>query len=348
MDYQSLYLYNIPIIFSLFLYFITKNKILILIPLFLFSSLRYLVGNDYEGYIHIFYNIRNYGFSYVEPAYLLLNYLFSFSPIGYIPVLAISSLVTYTILIITFKRYSILGLGIVFIFTSDFIFLMHDQVRQAIAISIFLYSIRFVIEGKFIKYCICIIVASLFHFTALILFPVYYVNRFNINSYIWVLIILVMYMFYIMGLFSGISLKIIGLVPYYGDRIISRAYLLNVQQTSTGLGVLFWTLTGVLAAIFRYRFEDKTIINIYLFGIVFYLFTLDFLPTSRIAHYLTYSKMILFPILIKKLDRLSNKLTMTTLFLLYFKICLLFNLGKHGGFPYQTFLFERKITDRVR
>ena len=55
--------------------------------------------------------------------------------------------------------------------------------RQSIAMMIFFFAIRYIINKKFAKYMITILIASLFHTSALILLPLYFLNRVDFSKY---------------------------------------------------------------------------------------------------------------------------------------------------------------------
>jgi hypothetical protein len=54
--------------------------------------------------------------------------------------------------------------------------------RQSIAIAIFFVAIKYIIEKNIKKYFICCLLALFFHNSALILFPLYFINRINLTK----------------------------------------------------------------------------------------------------------------------------------------------------------------------
>jgi hypothetical protein len=86
----------------------------------------------------------------------------------------IVTIIIYTLTFISFKRYmtnypyaTILFISLIFFFTFTYL-------RQILAVSIAWLSINYIVERKFWKYLSIIIIAYLFHNSAIILFPFYF------------------------------------------------------------------------------------------------------------------------------------------------------------------------------
>ena len=163
-----------------------KTKIIILttiglgIPIII-AALRYEVGSDYESYINIYQNRMNYTlvealtnnweilFSIVvKIANLLNDYQFMFAIISFLSVI---------ILYATIYNYKEkLSLGFMFFlylflyFTTSF-----NIVRQTLAVVIVAYSYKFIINRQLKKFIVTVLIASLFHTTALFFLPFYLV-----------------------------------------------------------------------------------------------------------------------------------------------------------------------------
>ena len=91
--------------------------------------------------------------------------------------------------------------------------------RQMIAISIILCGLRYIEERKLLKYCIYIFIAMLFHTTAIIALPLYWLFKFNIkNKLMWIITLEVVILF-----FSRIIvLFIVKIFPSYSGYINSQ------------------------------------------------------------------------------------------------------------------------------
>lgn len=153
------------------------------IPLFLVSALRYNVGSDFASYQNWF-NINNGVYlKYPDFAFRNLIFIIKMFTNNSQWLFVISS---FLILFFVFKaarknndEYDM----IIFLFVAlGFYFSSFNGVRQWIASSIFLCSYRFILDKKLFKYLLCIIGASLFHVSALVLLPFYFVFNIKIKD----------------------------------------------------------------------------------------------------------------------------------------------------------------------
>ena len=151
------------------------------IPILLFTivfGIRYGVGVDYFNYVEI-YEFWNTG-SYSEERFELFpSLIFSFcdkfllSPVFIFVVF--SFLDIYFIYLAFKERKIVLAYSILmFIFLGVGIWSFMNTIRQGVAICIFLYSLLFICNKKFIYYCIFTLCAFFFHRSALILLPLYF------------------------------------------------------------------------------------------------------------------------------------------------------------------------------
>jgi hypothetical protein len=109
-----------------------------------------------------------------EVGYDFLNVLIAFVTANRYIFILIVTVIIYTLIFVSFKRYMsnypyamILFLSLMFFFTFTYL-------RQILAVSIAWLSIRYIIDRKFWKYLIVVVIAFLFHNSAIILFPFYF------------------------------------------------------------------------------------------------------------------------------------------------------------------------------
>ena len=151
----------------------SQKQILLAISVFIFSvvlGMRYQVGTDYASYMDI-YKFHT-DFDIIEPGYRFLNIILSdlgFSYPSIFIAVAFLQIIFFTKGIIRFGK--IFPWTIFFYFTTLYIFLSLNVLRQTLAFSIFVFSIQFIWKKKFLKYCLCILFSSLFHQSAMILLP---------------------------------------------------------------------------------------------------------------------------------------------------------------------------------
>ena len=189
--------------------------------IFIYLALRFDFGSDYETYYDLFFsikasswdelvllaNINQFGET-MEFGYIYLNKFFTLFTNFYFFIAFHSFLfcgVYYTII----KRY----VDPQYYWIALFILIFHTSLmvrsisglRQGLAVYCFIYSFQYLIEKRNIwKYVICILVAALFHYSAIILLPLYFLFNQSKVKRIEPIFYLLLYIFFV---FFGEKLK---------------------------------------------------------------------------------------------------------------------------------------------
>ena len=164
---------------------------LFLLGLSLFVGFSDMFGG-YDRYIYgeIFDNIADittikgdysdsllYNFYSSEIGYTLLNVIISFFTENRYIFILIVTLIIYTLLFISIKKYTvnyplatILFLGLWFFFTFTYL-------RQVLGATIVWLGIRYVIERKFWKFMVVVLIGFSMHNSAIIFFPLYFIPQ---------------------------------------------------------------------------------------------------------------------------------------------------------------------------
>lgn len=144
-----------------------------------FASIRYNWGNDYSSYLNMFFYVNsisdvNLSSFYVEPGWVAINRLFY--PIGFFGMIIVLTCFEY-IIIYRFitkyleRRYYWFA---VLIFTMSFALMITgvSMMRQFLAQCICLLAFENIINKRLLVAILLIYVATLFHTSAMIIFPV--------------------------------------------------------------------------------------------------------------------------------------------------------------------------------
>ena len=187
--------------------------------LFLFAALRFMYGNDYYNYYRWFNHIHRGGESgfKTEILYNLLNQILPSFPV----LVALSSafLIWVVYRLITKNlptSYSWLGICIFVI--SPALFLMNlSALRQSIATCCFVIAVNFACRKKYLWYLVMVIVAALFHKSAILLLPFCLIaNDKPVKQWVcWVILAGTV----VLLMFSGLLLNIVVWVAeQFGDK----------------------------------------------------------------------------------------------------------------------------------
>jgi len=176
---------------ALLMYYGTKRNhklivgISLLIPIII-GGLRYNVGTDYPTYVAVYDQLSQLSLAQylslpsldIEIGFYFLIKLSNLIMGNYIPLLLFSSFLTVFFFYLGLKRYNTKHTALVYFLFLTVVFPFSlNGIRQGIAISLCFLAFSFIIEHKPKKYILWIVVASLFHKSALFLLPFYFINK---------------------------------------------------------------------------------------------------------------------------------------------------------------------------
>lgn len=150
------------------------------IPLFIYAAYRVNFGYDYEAYQEIFNTLQRYPGQYddfrTEIGYLKLNEcLPTFRSLLIITSLLTCAAYTFFFYNVIPARYAWLAILLLFLAGDKAIFFMFSGIRNSISISILIFSLPLLKKRKLLLFVLCMILASYFHKTAFIYFPLAYI-----------------------------------------------------------------------------------------------------------------------------------------------------------------------------
>lgn len=182
----------------------------LLLPCFFYLSLRYDYGNDYFSYMNIFESVKNFGvnstandYERIESGWIWLNSIFdSGNFIFFVVFNSIWQLLAVFILLryVDLGKYFLFCLA-VYIFHPLNMLTLLSAMRQSVALTFFVISLRYIINKNFPIFALFTLIASFFHTTALLLFPIYFIhnslNRINLIWMISAIFIIVSYVLFV-------------------------------------------------------------------------------------------------------------------------------------------------------
>lgn len=198
---MTILLYSIIEIVSLYMIYIgeKKNKHLKKLSYFnvwlILTALIALrdvsVGQDYQNYYYAIIRVaegqmRSYDSSWLSPGFRAIIRLFSHMGI---PATAIVMIITFIFAAGTIyfflraiREFSIEPvLSLFILYSFCYVFQAMNQFRQMFAVALVLYSFRY-IDKSLWRYVLIIVIASLLHSSALIMLPMYWIVKLDINK----------------------------------------------------------------------------------------------------------------------------------------------------------------------
>ncbi|NBM53726.1 hypothetical protein GWI68_02800 [Proteus sp. G2669] len=312
------YLYSKENNKALSYFFILTSLLIIIIP----TILRYDVGPDYKGYIGIFTEIQK-GIDkpwYVEYLFYYMSNLFSFSKHGYVYVLG-GYFICSIILILNLSSKNNIHYVLLFFITLNVgYFTFDDQVRQALAMSIFAYSMKYIKSNEFIKYTIICLIASICHTSALLMIPFFYIVKIKWPKHIMLIIILVSIISFYLGWINIVIKQLFSILPIYKNYAYNNNYTNVGEAVGSGLGVLLNVFIFSICILSSNKKINYKLVNFIFFGIILLLISSGNLNISRMSKYfLIFSIFVLADILSTSKDILF-KISITIFLILFFQI----------------------------
>ena len=284
--------------------------------------------SDMIRYNYFFSEIAHMKFSQIfiygwEELYLILNYLisrFTSNTQIFMTILAFLCLLGPYFFI---KKYSkFYFFSIVFYLLLGFFECNMVVIREALAISILLFSIKYIINKSFFKFLLIIILASLFHRTSLIFIIAYPICNFKLNKFGYLLYLLLTLIIFIFRNFLG-SFLFVGKYTMYLDRI-------NGSDGYGKLFLLFIIFLNMLFIHYSYKKGESTKIiskrekndvesvfwGLFLIGIIFQILATKISICSRIVIYFVISVPIIVSNNIYKIKNSRTKLILCAIILL--------------------------------
>lgn len=345
------YLFSFSLAALLMHYGIKRNhKIIIVVSLFIpiiIAGFRYGIGTDYFSYISIYEQLSSLSFveylsieSNIEIGFYFLIKLSHLITSGPTFLFISSSFLTILFFYLGLKRYDLKHKALIYflfltlIFPSSF-----NNIRQSVAISICFFALSFIIKRIPKQYFLWILIASLFHGSALFLLPFYFINRLIKKGTNRLFLLKV-------GLFTLATCLIL---PYLYDLLQTIPFLNKYSTyqmiTAEGNNNIFYLKVIILMGIllFYKRIISHNTMNMYFlifFVLDIVLSTLGFISPfiKRIALYFAlFSPLLLVAIPDMFSDKLGKFISYVILIIygmLYFYLAF-YVMGQSEIFPYQ-------------
>ncbi len=168
-----------------------SSMIILAVSFILVSSFRYRIGFDYDMYNDFFKQVCSQSFTDVvkahwkEPSYYIFSWLVACITDNYQIWLFVSStFIIGSIFYITYKNTDSPWISYLLYISLHIFATNMNFLRQSMAAVVLFWGYKYLKNGNTIKYLLIILLATTFHFSALIALPVYIISRLPLNK-IW-------------------------------------------------------------------------------------------------------------------------------------------------------------------
>ncbi len=282
--------------------------LLFTIILLILAIFRYGVGADYFSYNHLYNNLNKsvileltHGSNKQEILFRLIGSALKKIGFSYQQYLAVIAMINIYFIYKTCKYYSKNPTFSMLIYYSFYYFVWtFSGLRQGIALAVGMYYLLECIENNNTKKMILItILLSLIHLSAIILIPLYFSSKIDINKRKLIFLLCI-----------GISISIIPLgniiqkldwlpfrnrvMPYITTHDFSIRNVLDFKS----LGRIFFLLIGFFNydAYLNQDYKSKCIINVYMLSLIFYFYMkFSEITAARLSVYGFFLSIIILP-----------------------------------------------------
>lgn len=285
------------------------------IILIILLSLRNIkVGVDLTSYKHFFYLISKLSFNNVlelsdkgEVLYYLLNKVVALITNNnyqiFLSVVAILSILP--IFVLYYKKSSNALLTIALFITIAPFSMFFSGLRQSIAMGIVILSFNFIQDKKIFKYLLCILIAYLFHHSALfciLLYPLY--NLKITKNWLYFLVPIILFIFIFKTQVFNFLIQFSGL---YSD-------IYNYSESTGAYSIL---ILLILFCLYCFIIPNKNKIDKEFVGLrnilLFAIFIQIFASINPVIMRLNYYNLLFIPILIPKIRQTCSNMNIRTI-----------------------------------
>lgn len=360
--YFFVILYVLTVYIFMSNFFPKKRKTLLLFTmgvLFIISALRnYTIGNDTYEYIRLYEIVKNTEFSNLMPivkryeiGYVFLNKIISVFFDNPYAILVFSSIfiyIGYSRFILKFSKN--VGLSVVLFILMGYFAQTLNIIRFQLALVILLLAFEKIVESKKIQFICLVLVAFLFHKTAIVFLVVLPLKKLGINRKNLIFISGGTIFIYLM--FSNLMSYFTKIFNYYID-YSNTAYLDGEIRIAS---VIYLILTlFILIFIFLVRklnkvnnekipFEENFMLLLLFIGACILVISFKFNLLDRVSDYFKVYSIVLLPnslqYLNNKYKKLLYSMSCVVLFFLYFSFIHLSRPEWNNIFPYETWIKE--------
>ena len=251
-----------------------------------FVCFGYTTGSDWRTYEEMYgwvLDNKDSMFLFVEPGYVIYNYISRLLGIEFFPFFIFTKIVLFVIIIKELKLFcdqATFFLSMLFFISWYAFYLFIDNpMRNLIAVGVFLLSFRYLRERKFFKYLLMTILAMSFHFSAIIMLFFYYLANKHISTKVFVILFVVLNVILLnRALIFGILESLFLNVPLVGTKIMEYSSgHVDGQGKILSLGLVVHSIIFVLLML------GRTTIEKFPYGKIIFVFAAFFPIFFRLA-----------------------------------------------------------------
>lgn len=337
-----------------------KTSVLFLFSvMFITVSIRCNTGSDYYNYYTMYNDVTTY-YSGIKQI-VTSNYQFGFTLLSYLikkifdnpfaifPVVSFISLIIPAWMIKKYSPYPVLSYSILIF--GGYLLMSTNIMKQILAMAIVMLAIETYLRKKYLTFTMLTVLASFFHVTSLVIFPIIAcIKLIKISNKF---VILGGLISLITGFFSSKILNVIIKIPLFSryEKYFEEQVIIGQEDIKLILNAIFITcVLGVIVLVIIKFLKRYNTTNIDMFFtkimiVAFFIasFSINFFYLLRISFFLTQFLIIYIPILLSKVANINLRrrywnIIMVALIIFSLIFCIV--SGENNYYNYSTFFSD--------
>lgn len=303
------------------------------------------VGVDTSIYFEEYNTISKLSFSQLrhhrmELGFVLLVKLISMINLGPQLLLVVTGVFMAVSVFHLIKKYSPNKFLSIYLFiTLMFLMTFMNVMRQSISICILIYSIKYIDENKNLKAILIILLASLFHFVAIVFLPIIILRRFKIDYKVMIFTLALSFVIFLsFDLFINTAALFIPKVKYYLDSIYGKENYFGAL-----LDYIFYFSIYMVVIVNLKKTktkEQKIFLSILIIQMILQPLLIKMTIMNRVSTIFSFFIIITIPLIINnssKRIKFVSYLFIISISLIYFIIIGYFRPEWNGAIPFEFF-----------
>lgn len=311
---------------------------------------KYTVGVDSESYKDLFYLIPTQNYVWLEVGFdWLIRFLNSYN-------CEYNALYLVCIILTAIPMFFVLEKCENYSFSAFLFYIMTlatvvNGMRQCVSVGIFMFGSLFIIRRKLIPFLLCVLFSLLFHYSSIVLLPLYFFMNRHLSGKTYVIIYAVSFIFCFVNLSSYIA-PLTNFISTEGNDY--SKYTESAGKSLSLFGFIYSSVTNII--IFYWIIKSKiyekfpVLANGVIIALVIKNMTFNLAIVGRLMMYFNWFQFLVIPMAINRMRyNTSIRLFASALIIVLFFIAFLNNLVspvmRMWPYEYSTDIFQFSMHD---
>ena len=340
--------------------------VILFLVLTIFVGTRFETGPDifnYEAFFSqvpplnvLLKNFSDYSYIPLEPAYKIVSGTFRYLGFTFNGFLLVFSASFVALVFKMIPKYSSMAYFSVMLYLYYGYFTGFSAIRQVLAAAIFFVAIYYVYNKNLYKYLATLVVATMFHLSAIVIVPMYWLSKVRWSKMQYFLVLICVFGIRLSGIISSFTGYLFGVLNFSNYQLMNDKVQMYADAEGGYLGtmVLEWLFLLIVFIVKYDELEEsnkyfKIIFNFFFFGFIYYSFFSAIGDFGRIVVYFKLIYLIIIPMLVNLYEDKKAKFLLISLFSVLVLIRILISVNadttnaqvNHNRYlPYKSWLIQ--------